>query len=349
MCADYHSGRVNDVATIILMLLSLNVNYQGSIMSSTFCNTYLASIEKYLLSDVFEKDSSHMISCSSSTTDSDVLLVQSRTDLHLLVRIVDDFLLISTSKDTSARFLQKLNKGIPRIGVTINSDKSRVNYPLSLNNTDTGEMKPVHICRDSFPWCGLLINTRTCEMSLDHERFTGQQATNTVVVHRVGSEGLYLKKKMKDFVRPRCCQKLLFSSCVNGIDRIRSNFYETIVLCATKTAHYMTGSDASHSLKHWHYIYDSACDTVRFAFLLISSKLKQWKRVKHKSYQIDHAFQLAWNDALWLGKHAFLSVFQRKGPQYSKLCSLFGKDSRVLNRKDLLSASRQGMRMFCRK
>ena len=101
-----------------------------------FCNIYFGNIERYLLKDVFDKESSHVIRGSSSSTDCNVVFIQSKHDLHLLVRIVDDFLLISTSKETSIRFLKKLNKGIPKLGVKINSDKSRVNYPISLQDTN---------------------------------------------------------------------------------------------------------------------------------------------------------------------------------------------------------------------
>lgn len=314
-----------------------------------FCNIYFGNIERYLLKDVFDKDSSHVIRGSSSSADCNVVFIQSKHDLHLLVRIVDDFLLISTSKETSIRFLNKLNKGIPKLGVKINSDKSRVNYPISLGDTITNSNKQVtRVSNDFFPWCGLLINTKTCEISLDYSRFSGLQATDTVVIHRGGNEGMNLKKKMKDFVRPRCNQKLLFSSCINGVDMIRLNFYQTFVLCAIKLVHYLNGSGVSLS-GHEQFIFNSACDTIHYAFLLISSKLK------HGSLQIASStdtnvegsvFQLEWKDALWLGRHAFSSVFMRLGKQkYAKLYKLFS-DERVSNRKDLLVVSRIALKMW---
>ena len=60
---------------------------------------------------VFDKDSSSIIR-GSSLPDCDTMFVRCKQDIHLLVRIVDDFLLISTSKQTSVRFLSRLNKGI---------------------------------------------------------------------------------------------------------------------------------------------------------------------------------------------------------------------------------------------
>ena len=312
-----------------------------------FCNIYFGNIERYLLKDVFDKESSHVIRGSSSSADCNVVLIQSKQDLHLFVRIVDDFLLISTSKETSIRFLNKLNKGIPKLGVKINSDKSRVNYPILLGDIVTDDNKQVtRVNNDMFPWCGLLINTKTCEISLDYSRFSGLQATDTVAIHRGRNEGMNLKKKMKDFVRPRCNQKLLFSSQINGIDMIRLNFYQTFVLCAMKLLHYLNGSGVSLS-GHEHFIYNSACDTIHYAFLLISSKLKHGGLQIVSSTNTDSSvFQLEWKDALWLGRHAFSSVFGRRGKQkYAKLCKLF-LDERVSNRKDLLAVTRQALKMW---
>jgi len=301
------------------------------------------------LKDVFDKESSHVIRGSSSSADCNVVFIQEKQDLHLLVRIVDDFLLISTSKETSIRFLKKLNKGIPKLGVKINSDKSRVNYPISLQDKVTNNNEQVtRVSNDFFPWCGLLINTKTCEISLDYSRFSGLQATDTVVIHRGGNEGVNLKKKMKDFVRPRCNQKLLFSSCINGVDMIRLNFYQTFVLCAIKLVHYLNGSGVSIT-GHEQFIYNSACDTIHYAFLLISSKLKHGglQIASSTDTNVDSSkFQLEWNDALWLGRHAFFSVFGRLGKgQYVKLCKLF-VDERVSNRKDLLVVSRKALKLW---
>jgi telomerase reverse transcriptase len=273
------------------------------------CNIYFGNIEEILLDGVFEIGSSRIIrGCSS--TDCDAVLVQDKSDIHLLVRIVDDFLLISTNKSTSARFMKKLNEGIPSLGVAINGDKSRVNYPLSLANTTTGKLGMVTACHDLFPWCGLLIDTRTCEISLDYKRFCGSHSTDTVVIHRGGNEGLHLKKKLKDFVRPRCCQRLLFSSDVNRIDMIRLNFYQTFLLCAVKLVHYITSGSRETSAQ---FIYDAACDTIHFAFALISSKIQHgnW-RASSSTNKRSLAFQLSWKDALWLGRHAFRHVLRRQ-------------------------------------
>lgn len=292
---------------------------QGSILSSMFCNTYFGSLEKVLFDDVFDETTSQIIRGNSSN-ECDSILVNNPNALHLLLRIVDDFLLISTDKNASMRFLEKLNVGIPSLGVKLNKDKTRVNFSAP------GRMKCDNQCQKSFPWCGLLINTATCEIMLDYERFSGKKAIDTVSVHRLGSEGTNLRKAMKGFVRPRCNQQLLFSSRINSIDSVRLNFYQTSLLCAIKTMHYIDSIGIDLSSKKQHiFVYDSVCDTIQYTFLLISSKLKS-------------DFQLCWGDAFWLGKRAFVHVLKTKTERHKHLKDMFSESREIkcLNRGDLV-------------
>lgn len=322
---------------------------QGSILSSLFCNIYFGKIEDIFLDNVIDKRNSHFIR-GSTTSNCDAAVAHCNSHIHLLVRIVDDFLLISTCKDTSTRFLTKLSRGLPGFGARINGEKSRANYQVSIKNTSTGKMEAVSVCRDYFPWCGLLIDTRTCEIRLDYKRFGGSHAIDTVVIHRAGNEGMYLKRKMKDFVRPRCCQKLLFSSCINGIEVIQSNFYQMFLLCAIKLLHYVNGcGDETASLTHTSFIYNSAVDTISYAYLLISSKIRHGngRATANSSSEDVMTFQLSWIDALWLGKQAFFRVFQQSAGLTAQLSHFFYDSSaRTSNVKQLLKVIRRTHRMF---
>lgn len=280
---------------------------QGSILSSMLCNIYFGDIEKLLLGSVFGL--SRVI--RGSTPDCDVLLLTNKSSISLLIRIVDDFLMVSSNKMISTSFLQKLQRGIPRIGVKINREKSRVNYAAALP-TDSGNAQ-TRTRNLNFSWCGLLINTRTCEVSLDPTRFAGTLATDTVVIHRTGNEGLNLKKKMKDFVRPRCSQKLLFSSCVNSLERIRLNFYEAFIICARKTCHYLRNTGVSRA--YHAYIFNCACDTIVFAHHLITSKMKHDTSRPNK-------FQLTMKDAMSIGKYAFFKTLLKE-PRLAQLGERF--------------------------
>jgi telomerase reverse transcriptase len=86
---------------------------QGSILSSLLCNFYYGHVEKELLG-----------SDASPTSEG-----SASDHTHLLLRIVDDFLLISTDRSLSTKFISAMTKGDDRLGVHINNDKILVwNY-----------------------------------------------------------------------------------------------------------------------------------------------------------------------------------------------------------------------------
>lgn len=257
--------------------------------------------------NLFEKDSYAVCGGASEKLHSGT--VKSPKSLHLLLRLVDDFILISTCRDTSLRFLKKIKHGIPNLGVKFNKDKTRVNY-----DCEVLKLPACNKSRDMFPWCGLLVNTRTCEITLDFDRFAGTLATDNVVIQRLGNEGRRLKKKMKDFVRPRCSQRLLFSSRVNRPETVHMNFYISILLCAIKSVFYIEQCCGVHSTKHINFIHAAACGTIKFAHYLITSSLRS-----------EEHFDLNERDAMWLGKQAFFTVIKKKGRAFAQLNRLFSR------------------------
>ncbi|KAL7479443.1 hypothetical protein ACHAW6_005173, partial [Cyclotella cf. meneghiniana] len=322
------------------MLLQRNGIPQGSILSSLFCNAYFGNVEDLMFDGVFDKDS---IVIMGSHANRSAILLESPSALHLLFRIVDDFLLISTDLDTSRRFLNRINRGVTRLGVKVNPDKTRVNYNSlqeteQINTANTGDPnKDTNV----FPWCGLLINTKTCEISLDHERFCGSLATDNVTVHRSGKEGSALLKKMQDFVKPRCHQQLLFSSFINSPNTVRVNFYQTFMICAIKTTHYLKTAGVNMSPKKGDFVYNAVCDTIHYAFLLISSRTRD---TSGQAARNEFASKLSLKDAFWLGKRAFYTVIGRESG-FKHLRRLFRevRSETVGNRKDLVLASKRGL------
>jgi hypothetical protein len=65
---------------------------------------------------VFDSSNSIVVR-GSKMSNQKSFLIESPAALHLLVRIVDDFLLVSTDYDTSLRFLERLNKGEAALGL----------------------------------------------------------------------------------------------------------------------------------------------------------------------------------------------------------------------------------------
>lgn len=69
---------------------------------------------------------------------------------------------------TPPRF-RTLVQGVPEYGCQINVEKTVVNFPVE--ETALGGQAPLQLpAHCLFPWCGLLLDTRTLEVSCDYSR-----------------------------------------------------------------------------------------------------------------------------------------------------------------------------------
>jgi telomerase reverse transcriptase len=107
---------------------------QGSVLSSLLCNFFYGSLEK------------------------DILQFTKRDDTFL-IRLIDDFLLITQDKSTAVRFLEVMHGGIPNYGISVKPEKSLVNFDCCVN-----EQKVPRCLGDDFSYCGLLINDQTLDI-----------------------------------------------------------------------------------------------------------------------------------------------------------------------------------------
>ena len=113
---------------------------QGSILSSLLCNLFYGFFERSELGFLGQES--------------------------LLLRLIDDFLLITTNQSHARRLLQIMIDGNDQFGITANQKKSLVNFNVSIN----GALVPQLHRSDLFPYCGMFINTRTLEVSKDKQR-----------------------------------------------------------------------------------------------------------------------------------------------------------------------------------
>ena len=113
---------------------------QGSVLSSLLCNFFYAE---------FERD--HLGFLNNPTS--------------LLLRLIDDFLLITINKANAMRFLGVMEDGNEEYGIGIRMEKSLVNFDMS----DKADVPRLTSCT-SFPYCGIRIDTKTLEVMKDRTR-----------------------------------------------------------------------------------------------------------------------------------------------------------------------------------
>jgi telomerase reverse transcriptase len=110
---------------------------QGSVLSSILCNFFYAELERDVLSFALGSD------C-------------------LLLRLLDDFILITVNQQHAESFIRVMHRGHAEYGVVVKSSKSLANFEAS---TDDGHSIPKITSNTKFPYCGVCIDTETLEVS----------------------------------------------------------------------------------------------------------------------------------------------------------------------------------------
>ena len=114
---------------------------QGSVLSSLLCNLFYADLERTYYSFLSNEES-------------------------LFLRLIDDFLLITTNKAHAVRFVEIMHRGIETHGVSVNPSKSLANFEVTID----GYRVPQHPAKMPFPFCGTTIDMVTLEIGKDRDR-----------------------------------------------------------------------------------------------------------------------------------------------------------------------------------
>jgi len=219
---------------------------QGSVMSSLLCNVYYGDIEKKLLGELFkEEDKSYP---------------------RLLVRVVDDFLVVTTKKEECASFLHIMTAGDDELGVKINPKKTSTN--LELEGFEDNLVQSAN-----FQWCGMVFDMNTFETRIDYaDRFSNAAAVNALTVDTTKNPGHALRTKMKSFVRPRCIP-ILTDDRVNSRGCIEANVYQVFLLGAVKTRGYLVGLPGKVGANA-KFVVDCVVDLVDYVFALLCKQVR---------------------------------------------------------------------------
>ncbi|EOY19545.1 Telomerase reverse transcriptase, putative isoform 1 [Theobroma cacao] len=152
---------------------------QGSVLSSLLCSLYYGYMEKHEIFPYLEKtfepaaedlSTRHVFSDASDAQNSseDAVIFP---PTYLLLRFIDDFLFISTSKEQASGFLSMLRRGFPDYNCYMNEEKFCLNFDIEhqaglLSNR-------IYVVDDGssfLRWSGLLINCCSLEIQGDYTR-----------------------------------------------------------------------------------------------------------------------------------------------------------------------------------
>jgi telomerase reverse transcriptase len=182
---------------------------QGSIVSSLLCSYFYAELERSALGFVKDEDS-------------------------LLLRLIDDFLVITTDRNVAEMFMHTMHAGLPEFGVQVKADKSRANFDMKIDGSPVARLPAV----TDFPYCGNAINTVTLDLSKDAERRKAVNVQDSVTVEYSKLPGQSFYRKTMNALKMHM-RAMHLSTNYNSIETVLTNLHHAFNEVAHKSYAYI--------------------------------------------------------------------------------------------------------------
>ncbi|XP_061850682.1 telomerase reverse transcriptase [Colius striatus] len=176
---------------------------QGSILSTLLCSLCYGDMENKLLCGV-QQDG-------------------------VLIRLIDDFLLVTPHLMQARTFLRTLATGIPEYGFLINPNKTVVNFPVD-DIPGCSKFKQLLDCR-LIPWCGLLLDVQTLEVYCDYSSYTCTSIRSSLSFNSSRTAGKNMKYKLITVLKLKC-HRLFLDLQINSLRTVFINIYKIFLLQA---------------------------------------------------------------------------------------------------------------------
>ena len=182
---------------------------QGSVLSSLLCTFFYTDLEKQCLGFLNEEES-------------------------ILMRLIDDFLLITTNKDHAKKFMQAMHHGMEHYGVEVNPAKSLANFALVISGCQVPRLAGGH----GFPYCGNTIDTRTLEITKDRNRRKGTVLADALSVEQSRIPGrTFYRKALNAF--KIVTNGMLLDTNFNSPTTVLTTIYQNFIEAAMKYSRYV--------------------------------------------------------------------------------------------------------------
>nr|AXY54923.1 telomerase reverse transcriptase [Ammopiptanthus mongolicus] len=289
---------------------------QGGVLSSLLCSLYYGHLERHVIFPFLEK------TLESGSHENNAVHVKSDDEVsspcYMLLRYIDDFLFISTSKKQAASLFSRLQRGFRGYNCYMNEKKFGANFDVEqissspLNRVYVGEDGATSFLR----WSGLLINCSTMEIQADYTKYLNNHLSSTLTVCWQGKPGIHLKEKLCLFLRPKC-HPIFFDSNINSAAVVRLNIYQVFLLCAMKFHCYIR--DLSFICKlHKGYCSEMIRRSLRYMHGLIKKRMHSMRL----GSDIQPILKLEKEEVEWLGFHAYIQVLKRKESRHKELLAV---------------------------
>lgn len=214
---------------------------QGSTLSTLLCNLYYGYIERKLLYPSIERVISPAESVSAvPAIQSSVQSSASSTDIvpyAVVMRMTDDYLLLTHSRDCAHRFESMLTAELQRWGIAVNSSKVQSNTQPCICGTLAAP--DAHSCGCArVLWCGLSIAVQDMQLRVDYTRYTAPFRISDSVAACIRNTTGYARAYsyfvlMRAYLRPKC-HALILDGNMNTPHTVAANVYQIAALSLLK-------------------------------------------------------------------------------------------------------------------
>ncbi|XP_021744999.1 telomerase reverse transcriptase-like isoform X2 [Chenopodium quinoa] len=292
---------------------------QGSVLSSLLCTLYYGHMERNVIFPYLSLSGQdmpiHVDNGSAALVATSAVSFSSPK--YLLLRFVDDFLLVSTSKKQASSFFSRLRRGFHAYNCYMNQEKFCMNFDYG--GTHKVDSKRLLVGSDGvsfMQWSGLLINSCTLEVQADYSRYLNDHMSSTLTVSWQHRPGRQLKAKLRAYMRPKC-HPIFYDTSINSPATIRLNVYQAFVVCAMKFHCYV------RELSFWCKLQPGSClssieGSIRYMYRLMK------RRMYKVNYEPDcnQVLKVAKQEVIWLGLTAYIRVLSKKKSRHIFLLRL---------------------------
>ncbi|KAH7621700.1 putative Telomerase reverse transcriptase [Nannochloris sp. 'desiccata'] len=255
----------------------------------------------------------------------------------VLLRLVDDWLLVTTHRSVAEEVAKCMLGGIPAYNIVVNPDKTKLSFQLKIKNTRCGGsditggggggmnaalnavVEPsVYTSSDGstyVKWCGLLLNTNTLEIMGDYTRYTGEHISTSLTIPMKKGMGAALGSKLCHYLRPKV-HPLLLDPSINSPTTIRVNVYQAFMIGAMKFHCYVRAMPVAPTATS--KVLFNAIE-IGIAFMVKLTRPRRVAAALRPSVTVLCDPGLSPANVRYLGLHAFKTVLGRKQASYVAL------------------------------
>ncbi|KAH6597840.1 hypothetical protein BASA50_004185 [Batrachochytrium salamandrivorans] len=259
---------------------------QGSILSTILCSLFYAHFENLYLADLLLNDSG-----------------------TLLMRYVDDFFFISTSKLKAQQFMEIMHQPHPDYGCTANISKSLANFPIVLSGG-----RKIQLSDKDFPWCGVAIDLHRLEIkSVSFQSRSIFNIADSLTMDISRTPGQHLKEKLFHYLKAKF-HPIYLDTSLNSVCGVLSNIYENFCSAAMRLCSYMRISFEGKIDRNLGFIIEIIEKAVCFGAQIMHSRMRSNPMLQNKC-----EFRVASKEIQSLGLKAFIFVLGRRKERFGQL------------------------------